>query len=88
VTYLLDCGQGNGMAANLIIGPLSNLNSPTSAKGVIADESALSALQSTAPDGYEYVTEITGWFKDMVTIRGPHPFFAALSPNPSQYCGD
>jgi hypothetical protein len=65
-----------------------DLNSPNSAKGVIADESALSALQSTDLDGYEYVTEIRGWFKDMVTVRVAHPFFAALSPNPWQYCGN
>ena len=60
----------------------------TARKGVLANLSALNALQTTDNNAYNYITTIRGWFDTMMggSSPTPDPFFITLSPMPAQYC--
>jgi hypothetical protein len=89
VTYLSQYCSGQGTAANLITGLRSHLEGPAAVNGVIADQAALNALQTSDANGYNYVTTIKGWFDTMIgTVSGTQPFFIPLAPNVVQYCGN
>lgn len=86
-TYIDGYCNGKGTSANLITGLRSHLNGPSGGRGVIADASGLSALQTTDGGGYQYVTTIKSWFDVMVgPSAGKHPFFFSLAPADSEYC--
>jgi hypothetical protein len=89
VTYLSQYCGGQGTAANLITGLRSHLEGPAAANGVVADMTALAALQSSDDNAYKYVTSIKGWFDTMVgAVSGTHPFFIPLAPQTVQYCAN
>jgi hypothetical protein len=89
VTYLSKYCSGQGKAANLITGLRSHLEGPAAANGVVADLTALGALQTSDNNAYKYVTSIKGWFDTMVgAVSGTHPFFIPLAPQTVQYCAN
>jgi len=89
VTTLAQYCGGQGTAANLITGLRSHLEGPAAANGVVADMTALSALQTSDNNAYKYVTSIKTWFDTMVgTVSGRHPFFIPLAPQIVQYCAN
>ena len=85
-TYLDGYCKGQGTAGNLITGFRSYVEGPTSGKGIVANQAAFDALQSSDSKIYNYVTAVRGSFDSMITPSGTHPFFALLAPSPSQFC--
>jgi hypothetical protein len=86
-TYLSSYCAGQGTAGNLVTGLRSHFSGPDGGRGVIANMSALNALQGTDNSGYQYVTAIKSLFDVMVgPVSGTHPFFLTLSPDSAQYC--
>lgn len=74
VVYLYQYCQGQGVAANLVIGMLSHLRGPSGAVGGGTDP---------------YVDQIRAWFDDPACngpSTGTHPFELQLQPEPEKYC--
>jgi len=89
VTTYVDsyCTGGPATAGNLITGLRSHLEGPDVGRGVTGTQSALDALAKSDPGGYEYTSEIRGFFDGMIgSVSGKHPFFVLFAPNSAQYC--
>jgi hypothetical protein len=76
VVYLYQYCQGQGVAANLVIGMLSHLRGPSGAVGGGSDP---------------YVDQIREWFDEClrvnnIQVSGTHPFELTLQPEPDKYC--
>lgn len=87
VTYPDQYCGGAGTGGNLITGLLSHLKGFEGGRGLVANQGALNALQSTDSGGYSYVTEIkTSWDAMIGPVSGTHPFFLKLAPEPARHC--
>jgi hypothetical protein len=88
-TYSYEYCGGKGTAANLVTGLRSYLNGPSGGNGVITTMAGVDALNGSDNNSYKYVTQIKTWFDAAVGVgvpSGTHPFFEALSPEPTRYC--